>query len=169
MLKKHLFVGLMALFLIGCGYKPAAWYAKEAIQGDVFVDVQISVIDPKNAVLVKDAMNEIIITKFGNKLVKDRSKAQTVVDMKLGTVSLTQIQYNAEGYVRLYRSKIPVIVKYRNKNRSGSFTITGDYDFSVGGDTTVISDAKRFEAIKNAASDAMDEIVSRLAVEAYRR
>lgn len=165
---KHFLVGIIALVFIGCGYKPASWYAKEAVQGNVFVDVKINVIDPRNGVLVKDAMNEIIITKFGNNLTKDRKKAQTFIDLSLGNVSLSAIQYDTEGYIRMYRSKVPVSVKYKNPQRSGSFTITGDYDFSVG-DNTVISDAKRFEAIKNAASDAMDEIVSRLAVEAYRR
>lgn len=168
MIKKYLLVSVIVFILSGCGYKPASWYAKEAIQGDVFVDVVINVVDPRNAVLVKDAMNEIIISKFGNKLTKERSKAQTIVTLKLGTASLTAIQYNPTGYVRLYRSRVPVEVTYNNKNKKGAFTITGEHDFSIG-DDTVISDSKRFEAIKNAASDALDEIVSRLAVEAYRR
>jgi hypothetical protein len=166
--KHSIFVFLFSLLLLGCGYKPSSWYASQAIQGKVFVDIKINIIDPRNAVLIKDAMNEIVVNKFGSKLTTNKKLANTVVNLELGKVSLSQIQYDNSGYVRLYRIKVPVKVDYKNSKKSGKFSLFGDYDFSIG-DDTVISDAKRFEAIKQAATNAMDEIVSKLAIESYRR
>ena len=166
--KNSIFVLLAVFVLLGCGYKPSSWYAKQAISGNVFVDIKINIIDPRNAVLIKDAMNEIVVNKFGAKLTTNKKTANTFVNLELGSVSLSQIQYDADGYVRLYRILVPINVTYKNSKKHGKFAVKGDYDFSIG-DDTVISDAKRFEAIKQAASNAMDEVVSKLAIESYRR
>ncbi|MEA1915706.1 MAG: LPS assembly lipoprotein LptE [Campylobacterota bacterium] len=159
---------VLLLIVTGCGYKPASWYAKQAIHGDVFVDVTIDVVDPRNTVLIKDAMNEIVVSKFGSKLTAIKKDADTVINLKLGKVSLSEIQYDQVGYVRLYRIVVPVDVQYTNKKKAGKFTVRGDYDFSIG-DDTVISDAKRFEAIRQAASNAMDEVISKLAIQSYKK
>ena len=159
---------LLSLVLVGCGYKPSSWYAKKAIHGKVFVDITIDIVDPRNTVLIKDAMNEIVVNKFAAKLTTDKKTADTIVNLSLGNVSLSEIQYDRLGYVKLYRIVVPVKVHYKNSKKSGKFSVKGDYDFSIG-DDTVISDAKRFEAIRQASSNAMDEIVSKLAIESYRK
>ncbi len=166
--RHSIFILLISFIILGCGYKPSSWYARQAINGNVFVDIKINIIDPRNAVLIKDAMNEIVVNKFGSKLTTNKKLANTLVNLELGTVSLTQIQYDVDGYVRLYRILVPINVTYKNDKKRGKFAVKGDYDFSIG-DDTVISDAKRFEAIKQAASNAMDEIVSKLAVESYKK
>ena len=61
---------LCLVVMTGCGYKPSSYYAKKEISGKVYVDLHVNLEDPKNSVLIKDAMNKLLITRLGSKLVK---------------------------------------------------------------------------------------------------
>ena len=159
---------LTAAFLTGCGYKPSAHYAKEKIQGKVYVDVDVDIEDPKNSVLVKDALNEIVVSRFDRQLVTKRSEADTVLIVKLNSVSMSELQKDEDGYVNLYRANVNITVKYNGPGGEGSVGVSGSYDFSVD-DGSTISDAKRFEAIKVASNKALEEIVSKFAIESFRK
>ena len=77
-LKKLLFV-VFTLFIsssfLACGYKPSSYYAKKEMEGNVFVKLNVSLEDPKNAVLVKDAINKILIQKLDSRMVSDQNNA----------------------------------------------------------------------------------------------
>lgn len=155
------------LVITGCGYKPASTYAKEAISGKVFVDIYINIHDPKNTVLIKDAMNEIIASRFKAKLTKDKKEADTLIYLELGSVGLSELQYDRDGYVKLYRATSNIKVNYKAPKKSGIVKVSGNYDFTVD-DGTVISDTKRFEAIRTASAKALDEVISKLALESFK-
>lgn len=159
---------LTAAFLTGCGYKPSSHYAKDKIKGKVYVDVDVDIEDPKNSVLVKDAMNEIVVSRFDRQLVTKKSEADTILIVKLNSVSMSELQKDEEGYVNLYRANVNINVKYNGPGGNGSVTVSGSYDFSVD-DGSTISDSKRFEAIKIASNKALEEIVSKFAVESFRK
>lgn len=163
-----LFSFILAFVLSGCGYKPSSTYAKEQIKGNVFVDLYIDYKDPKNAVLIKDAMNEILVHRLGSKLVYDRSLADTIINLKLGSVSMSELQYDTQGYVKLYKSTVSITVGYKNKEFANNFSVSGTYDFSIDGDGT-ITDTKRFEAIRSAASKALEEVISKIAVSSFKK
>ncbi|MFA7083341.1 MAG: LPS assembly lipoprotein LptE [Arcobacteraceae bacterium] len=167
MYKKVLILAFLLLFA-GCGYKPTSHYAKEKIKGNVFVDMFISIEDPKNSVIIKDAMSEILVSRFGAKLVHDKKLADTTLFLRLNRVSMQVLQYDAQGYEKLYRATVNIHVKYASVEEKGSVTVTGSYDFAVDGQYE-ISEAKRFEAIKNAASKALEEVISKLAIETFRK
>lgn len=163
-----LFSFILAFVLSGCGYKPSSVYAKKEINGNVFVDLFIDYKDPKNAVLIKDAMNEILVHRLGSNLVYDKSLADTIIDLKLGSVSMSEIQYDTQGYVKLYKATVSIAVGYKNKEKSNKFSVSGTYDFSIDGGGT-ITDTKRFEAIKNASSKALEEVLSKIAVASFKK
>jgi len=152
----------------GCGYKPSSHYAKNKIKGKVYVDVDINLEDPKNTVLIKDAMNEVVVSRFKSQLVYDKLEADTLIKLKLNSVSLKEIQYDKQGYVKLYRATVSIKVIYKGSGTSGTVTVSGSYDFTVD-DDTVISDTKRFEAIKVASSKALEEITSKFAIESFKK
>jgi hypothetical protein len=149
--------------LTSCGYKPSSYYAKEQLSGKIFVDLIIDLKDPRNAVLIKDAMNELIVHRLDSKIVYDRSLADTIMKVKLNSVSMQVLQDDEDGYNKLYKAVVGILVSYDNKKEQRSFNVSGDYDFSID-DGTIITDTKRFEAIKNAASKALEEVISKLAV-----
>ena len=67
---KQLFLGLLiAVFISGCGYKPSSYYAKRALGEKIYAEAKISRQDPRNSVLIKDAVNEAVVNRFSAKLV----------------------------------------------------------------------------------------------------
>lgn len=176
-IKKVLFVlftlSLCFFTFTGCGYKPTVSYAKKELSGKVFVKLFIDIKDPRNSVLIKDSMNQLLVQKLGAKLVYDEALADTVMNLKINSVSMTVLQYDSEGYNQLYRAVVNILVNYRkkDKNTSTSFTVSGESDFSVtdeDGDDT-ITDTVRYEAIKDASDDALDEVLSKIAVASFRK
>lgn len=164
-----LFFHIVLIFTItACGYKTSGTYAKEQLDGKIFVNLLLNLQDPRNAVLIKDAVSEIIANRLDSKLVYDRNLADTVLDLKLKSVKMEELQYDEEGYNKLYKAIVVISVNYKNKYRSESFEISGDYDFSIDDETT-ITDTKRFEAIKNASSKALEEMISKLAINSFKK
>lgn len=158
----------LIFFVTACGYKPSSSYAKEKLTGNVFVNLIINLEDPRNAVLIKDAMIEIIVHRLGSKVVYDKALADTIMDVKLNSVSMSSLQSDEDGYVDLYKATVNIFVKYTNNEGTASFTVTGDYDFSIA-DGSTITDTKRFEAIKNASSEALEEVISKIAVSTFKK
>ena len=154
----------------GCGYKPTIHYAKKELSGKVFVKLFIDLQDPQNSVLIKDAMNELLVHKLDSKLVYDEALADTIMNIKINSVSMTALQYDADGYNNLYRAAVNINVKYNKKAEklSRNFTVSGENDFSIGSSTT-ITDTKRYEAIKSASDDALDEVLSRIAIQSFKK
>jgi DNA polymerase III delta prime subunit len=168
MIKKVCVFVLLIVLFAGCGYKPSAHYAKERIKGNVFVDLDVSIEDPKNSVLIKDSMSEILVSRLGAKLVYNKDIADTILNLKLSGVSLQVLQYDALGYEKLYRATVSIRVEYITEGKKGNIRVSGTYDFAIDG-VNQISETKRFEAIKNASSKALEEIISRLAIESFKK
>ncbi|MBU3014201.1 hypothetical protein KO488_05480 [Poseidonibacter lekithochrous] len=154
----------------GCGYKPTTYYAKKELSGKVFVKLFIDLKDPQNSVLIKDAINQLLAHKLDSKLVYEEALADTIMNIKINSVSMTELQYDADGYNNLYRATVIINVKYDKKAEkiSRNFTVSGENDFSLGSSTT-ITDTKRFEAIKSASDEALDEVLSRIAIQSFKK
>ncbi len=157
----------LILMLTACGYKPSSYYAKKQLNGKIFVDLIVDLKDPRNAVLIKDAMNELIVHRLDAKIVDDKNLADTNMIVKLNSVSMKELHYDKQGYNKLYKAVVSIDVKYNNKKESQSFTVSGEHDFSID-DGSTITDIKRFEAIKSAANKALEDIISRLAINSLK-
>lgn len=171
-LKKLLFVIFtfsLAFFIVACGYKPSSYYAKKEMEGNVFVKLNVSLEDPKNSVLVKDAITKLLIQKLDSKLVDDLSNADVIMNVSINSVTMQTLQYDTFGYNKLYRALIVLKIDYFRKDDGikKSFAVDGEYDFSID-DGTTITETKRFEAISNAANKALDEVLSKIAVSSFR-
>jgi hypothetical protein len=164
--KLFAFCSLLFIFT-GCGYKPMSEFATK-IRGKVYVDISVNVNDPKNSVLIKDAMHEILVSRFKSTITKESSLADTNIRLTLNSATLTAIEYDKQGYVRLYRQTVSISAKYHGEFGNGSTKVSGNYDFSVDNDST-ISDTKRFEAIKIASLKALEDILSKLAIESFKK
>ncbi len=167
-LKSIVLAVLIGLVFVSCGYKPGSTYAKNEIKGKVFVDLKVNIEDPKNSVLIKDAMNELLVHKLDSKLVSKKELADTIVIVSLNSTSFGALQYDNDGYVKLYKATSSVSVNYSNDDISRSFSVSGTYDFSIDSGGT-ISDTKRFEAIKIASTKALDEVISKIAILSFKK
>ncbi|WP_331774209.1 LPS assembly lipoprotein LptE [Sulfurospirillum sp. 1612] len=159
---KYLAVFLM-VFLLGCGYKPSSYYTQKVLGEKIYVDVSISRKDPKNSVIIKDALNEAVVGRFGGKLVS-KDKASSYLYISIASVSFVPTVYDSDGYVIEYKTKVVLNTTYETKlNKKESFTTTGEYDFPIEANS-VISDTKRFDAIRYASLDAVNEIISKISI-----
>jgi hypothetical protein len=159
----------IAFFINACGYKPSTYYAKKEMEGNVFVKLDVSLEDPRNSVLVKDAVNKILLQKLDSKIVNDRNRADVIMNLGINSVSITTLQYDEEGYNKLYKAEVVIKVEYFRKDNGikKSFTVDGEYDFSIDIGTT-LTDSNRFDAISNASTKAVDEILSKIAVASFK-
>ena len=159
----------IAFFINACGYKPSTYYAKKEMEGNVFVKLDVSLEDPRNSVLVKDAVNKILLQKLDSKIVNDRNRADVIMNLGINSVSITTLQYDKEGYNKLYKAIVIIKVEYFRKDDGikKSFTVDGEYDFSIDIGTT-LTDSNRFDAISNASTKAVDEILSKIAVASFK-
>ena len=165
---KQLFLGfLIAVVISGCGYKPSSYYAKQALGDRLYAEVTISRQDPRNSVLIKDAVNEAIVSRFGGKLVT-KEQADSILRVNIQSISFSPTVYDTYGYVIAYKTTVVLAMQYENADKKiEKLTATGEYDFSIEANS-VISDTNRFEAIRYASNDALDEFVSKLAIKGLR-
>jgi hypothetical protein len=171
-LKKLMFLAFSVFFcitFISCGYKPSTYYAKQEMEGNVFVKLNVALEDPKNSVLVKDAVNKILIQKLDSKIVSNPNNAEVMMNLGINSVSIVALQYDKAGYNKLYSAVVVIKVDYFRKDNGirKSFTVDGEYEFSVD-DTTTITDTKRYDAISNASNKAIEEILSKIAVSSFK-
>ena len=159
----------LAFLFVACGYKPSTYYAKKEMEGNVYVKLDVSLVDPRNSVLVKDAVTKILIQKLDSNLVDKEKDADVVMNLGISSVNLSALQYDAKGYNKLYKAEVFIRVDYYRKENGikKSFTVDGEYDFAVdiGG---TITDANRYDAITKASDQAVSEIVSRIAVQSFK-
>ena len=154
---------LIPFLLVGCGYKPSSVYTKKVLGNNIHVSAQISRTDPKNSVIIKDAVNEAIVGRFDAKLA-DKKDADTDLIVSIGSVSFVALSYDQDGYIISYKAKVVLNASYKTSSgKSKSFSTTGEFDFPIAANS-VISDSKRFEAIKYASADAINEIISKIAI-----
>lgn len=162
-------IGLVVILIfVGCGYKPSSYYTKRVLGQNIYAQVKISRTDPRNSVIIKDAINEAILTRFLGRLTT-KEKADTVLNIKFNSVSFKPVLYDASGYVVSYKSKVSLKISYKRKGKVVKILSTsGEYDFPIEANS-VISDTKRFEAIRYASLDAINEFVSAVSVQGMKK
>lgn len=160
---RYLFL-VTAILLLGCSYKPTLTYTKRSLGESIYAQVKINIEDPENSVLIKDAVNEAIIEKFGARLVSKKIDSKSQIYADLTSVSLSPIQYDNKGYAVAYKARANIRFRYFSQNgQEGKISTSGSYDFPIEANS-IISDTKRFEAIKFASYRAISEFVSEVTV-----
>ncbi len=157
----------VVLLFVSCGYKPTSIYTKEVLGEKIYAEVAISLEDPENSVLIKDALNEAIVSQFRSDIVS-KDKADSKFYINLNSVSFMPIQYDKNGYVIAYKTYVGLKTRYEDKGgKSHNIYTTGDYDFPIES-SSLISDTKRFEAIKFASQKALDAVRSQIAIRSIK-
>jgi hypothetical protein len=163
-----LFSLLLVLFvLLSCGYKPTSIYTKEILGDKIYTEVAISLEDPENSVLIKDAINEAVVSEFRS-TIASKKMADSEFYITLSSVSFVPIQYDKNGYVISYKTHVGIKTRYIDKDKKEHTIYTkGNYDFPIES-SSIISDTKRFEAIKFASQKALDAVRSQIAVRSIK-
>lgn len=151
------------LMFTGCGYTSAAHYTKSVVGNSVSTEVLISMEDPQNTVIIKDAVDTAIITKFRTSLTS-KSASQTHLKIQIGSVTFSPLRYDTNGYVTTYRTTVSMRIDRTTNEKSHGYATSGMYDFDIE-PNAIISDQARFNAISVSAQKAIDAFVAAVAAE----
>lgn len=164
---RSFYLFLSIFILAGCGYKPTSIYTKKVLGDKIYTQVNVYLRDPENSVLIKDAINEAIISRFKSSLAPKKD-ANSELIVKLRGVSFKPLQYDMNGYVIYYRAITTLKVDYKSKDFKKVFLVSGNYDFPIE-PNSVISETKRFEAIRESSKKALDKFVSQISIIGYKK
>lgn len=161
---KHWILNLTALiFFAGCGYQPASYFAKSIMGESISTEVVISMEDPQNTVIIKDAVDTAVITKFRTALVP-KNVAQTHLKIAIASVTFTPLRYDTNGYVITYRTTVVMHIDRITKEKTVPYSSRGMYDFAIE-PNAIITDQARFEAIRQGAQKGIDAFVAQVAAQ----
>lgn len=151
------------LVLSGCGYTPAAHYAKNVLGDSVSTEIVISMEDPQNTVIIKDAVDTAVITKFRTNLAP-KNVAQTHIKISIESVTFTPLRYDLNGYVVTYRTTVMMKFERTRGDTKQAYSTRGMYDFAIE-PNAIISDQARFQAISQGAAKGIDAFVAQIAAQ----
>jgi len=156
-------VSFFIIFFIGCGYKPSSVYQKKIIGDKIYTNVQLNIKNPKDSVFLKDAANQAVISTFGGQLAS-KDDADTQMNLKVNSVSLSAIDYDNNGYPILYRVSASITTTIIDKyEKTHTFNSSGSYEFAIEANS-IISDNIKHNAIREALLRALDELAVQISI-----
>jgi len=163
--KVSLFLVLsLALFgLSACGYKPSTHYAKKIISEKVYTQVEVSLSDPENSVLIKDALNRALQTRL-KRVVTRKKDAKSKIALSYRNIHFIPLQYDKNGYIVYYQAVISLSFTFENSNLKKERNIIGRFEFPIR-PSAIISNDLRLKAIEKGSLKALDEFISYLSVQ----
>lgn len=166
-MRKYLLYLSLLSFLVfslnGCGYKPSSKFSRNITGEKISTSVRISLVDPENTVIIKDAVDAAVVSVFHASLV-ERNYSDTHLDISMSAPSYTPIQYNSDGYVIAYRASVTLHIARETKGTRKNYSSYGTYDFSVE-PNAIITDQERFNAIKSSAAKAIVSFIAKISAE----
>ncbi len=160
MTRKLLIVYLLSIFVIGCGYKPSATIIPQTIGESVYTEVKVSLSDPENSILIKDALNSALYSRLKRRITT-KKEANSIIRVEYRDIQFTPLQYNKNGYVTYYQANINLKFQFIKNGQIYKRLITGKYSFPIR-PSAIISTSLRFEAIKKGSIKALDQFIAYL-------
>lgn len=161
---RHLLWLGIVMVIMGCGYYvPASQYARNVLGEGVSTEVKVSMEDPQNTVLIKDAVDTAVITKFRVN-VTSKENAQTHLTVRILGVGFTPLRYDLNGYVSTYRASVVLGIHRQSSEKQQEYTASGVYDFDIAANA-ILSDQARFTAIQEGATKALDGFIAQVAAQ----
>ncbi len=159
-MKKVFLISSMLLFLNSCGYKPSSYYSKKIVGEKVYTKVEVSLSDPQNAILIKDALNRALYSRLKSQTTK-REDADSAIKLSYKSIKFRPLQYNRNGYVVYYQANITLNFIFEKEKKREERLIVGHYEFPIR-PSAIISNNLRFKAIEQGSLKALDEFISYL-------
>lgn len=164
--KSGIFLVVLALMVTACGYQPSSKFARSVVGEKISTSVVISARDPENTVIIKDAVDEALISVFHSSLTS-RQMSDTHLTLSIGNPSYSPVQYDSNGFIIGYRTHISLNIKRDKNGVTKNYSASGTYDFSIS-PNAVITDKERFDAIKFSSEKAIKAFLSQVSAEGAR-
>lgn len=159
-LKKLFTLVIATLLLTACGYKPSSQYCHAIIGQNVYTEVEVSLSDPENAVLVKDALKRALYTRLKSKSTRKRD-AESSIYVAYDNIRFVPLQYNKNGFVVYYQAHITLGFTFIKGEKKEKRQIVGRFEFPIR-PSAIISNDLRFKAIEQGSIKALDQFIAYL-------
>ena len=159
-MKKYYLLLLVLMVFTSCGYKPSAYYAQKFIGEKVYTEVDVSLSDPENAVLTKDALNMALQTRLKRKVAK-KINADSSIYVFYKDIRFIPLQYDRNGYVVFYQAHIILDFTFKKDKIVENRKIVGRFEFPIS-PSAIISNDLRLKAIEKGSLKALDEFITYL-------
>ena len=159
-MKKLLTLIMLILLLNSCGYKPSSQYCHAIIGDKVYTEVEVSLSDPENAVLIKDALNKALYTRLKSKATR-KKHADSSIYVAYDNIRFVPLQYDKQGYVVYYQAYITLGFRFEKGERKEKRQIVGRYEFPIR-PSAIISNDLRLKAIEQGSIKALDQFITYL-------
>ena len=154
---KKILLTLSFLLLVGCGYKPSAHYIKNVIEGSVYVSIIVDAKEPENAAYIKDALHQMILTRFKGSLAPKEVAQNFIIASYEGT-NFVPISYT-NGYITRYRAEIKMEFELKGVKMNFKRKIETEVEENITGSSR-LSSTLRIEAIKRGMAKALDQFLA---------
>jgi len=158
-LLSHIYI-IFAILLSGCGYRPSSHFTPKSIGQKVYTEVDISLSDPENAVLLKDALHKALYSRFKSR-VSTKRDADSMIKVTYQSLRFIPLQYDRNGYVVYYQAFISLRFQFIKGDKKEDRVIVGRYEFPIR-PSAIISTSLRFQAIEKGSMRALDEFIAYL-------
>jgi len=151
---------ILTILLSGCGYRPSSHFTPKTIGQKVYTEVDISLSDPQNAVLLKDALHKALYSRFKSRVTTKR-EADSMIKVTYQSLKFIPLQYDRNGYVVYYQALISLRFQFIKGDKKEERVIIGRYEFPIR-PSAIISTSLRFQAIERGSMRALDEFIAYL-------
>ena len=151
----------LLLIFTACGYKPSAHFTPKVIGEKVYTEVDVSLSDPENSVLIKDALNRALYSRLKS-LATTKAEAESRIFVSYESIKFRPLQYDKNGYVVQYQAYIRLKFRFEKGNQQEERLIMGRYEFPIR-PSAIISNDLRFKAIERGSIHALDQFIAYLA------
>ncbi len=158
---------VVTLLLTSCGYKPSSHYTKKIVGEKVYTEVEVSLSDPENAVLIKDALNRALYSRLKSKATRKKN-ADSSIYVAYDNIHFIPLQYNKNGYVVYYQARITLGFTFVKGEVKEKRQIVGRYEFPIR-PSAIISNDLRFKAIEQGSIKALDQFIAYLSAKGFLR
>jgi hypothetical protein len=122
--------------------------------------VVVSLSDPENAVVIKDALNRALYSRLKS-LATTKKEADSTIRVVYKSIKFRPLQYDKSGYVVYYQANIKLKFELIRGEVKEVRDIVGMYEFPIS-PSAIISNELRFEAIKEGSVRALDQFIAYL-------
>jgi len=161
-MKKQYISLLILIIFTACGYKPSAHHTNKLIGEKVYAEVDVSLSDPENAVLIKDALNMALQTRLKRKITK-QNHADSSIFVFYKEIRFIPLQYDRNGYVVFYQAHTILDFTFKKGEMIVNRKIDGRFEFPIR-PSAIISTDLRLKAIEKGSLKALDEFITYLSV-----
>jgi hypothetical protein len=129
----------------------------------VYTQVEVSLSDPENAILIKDALNRALYRRLKGHS-SSKKEADSSITVRYKSIKFIPLQYDNNGYIVYYQAHITLgFIFEKGKIKKEEHLVVGRYEFPIR-PSAIISNDLRFKAIEQGSIKALDEFISYLAI-----